>query len=85
MSQSTTVAPDEPTISTPVKSEPDPKPKPKSKPTIKEEGAQVSPAKDVKEEIQADPKTGTKREAGAALEGDDRDKLKANPRKRSKP
>lgn len=81
LSQSTIVAPDELPTTTPVKSEPEPKPKSASK----GEGEQVPPAKDLKEETKAEPKTGMKREAGAGVEGDDKEKSKANPRKRPKP
>lgn len=79
LSQSTIVTPDEPSTSTPLRSEPDPKP------TKKVEETHVTPAKDIKVEKKPDAKTGTKREDEAVVEGDDKEKSKANPRKRPKP
>ncbi|KAL2055742.1 hypothetical protein ABVK25_003986 [Lepraria finkii] len=79
LSQSTTVASDEPITSTIVKSELD------ATPTIKEEATQASPAVGIKVESSSDRKPGDKREYGAGVEGDDKEKPKTNPRKRPRP
>ena len=79
LSQSTTIASEEPATSTSVKSELDPTP------ILKEEAAQALPAVDVKAESSSDPKPGDKREHGTGVDGDDKEKAKTNPRKRPKP
>ena len=79
LSQSTTIASDEPATATSVKSELDPTP------ILKEEVSRASPAIDVKAEGSSDPKPGDKRKHGTGVEGDDKEKAKTNPRKRPKP
>ncbi len=80
LSTSKVITPDDSTTSTTaVKAEPD------STPTSNGERNSASPVKDVKSEAPPATKTGVKRELGAGVEGDDKDKAKANPRKRAKP
>ncbi|KAL9134217.1 MAG: hypothetical protein Q9175_004603 [Cornicularia normoerica] len=79
LSTSTTVPPDEPAISAPIKSEPD------NSPPSNESGPTSSPVKDVMQEGLPAPKTGVKRELGAGVESDDKDKPKNPPRKRARP
>jgi len=80
LSQTTTVAQDEPAATTKVKSESESTP-----PSKQDEEIQSSPARDVKAENGPEPKTGDKRELGAGVDSDDKDKTKTNPRKRPKP
>ena len=79
LSTSTTVPPDEPATSAPIKSEPD------NTPSSNESGPVSSPAKDVKQEGRPAPKSGVKRELEAGVESDDKDKAKNPPRKRARP
>ncbi len=79
LSTSTTVAPDEPAASAPIKSEQD------STPPSNESGSASSTAKDVKQEVLPTAKPGVKRELGTGTESEDKDKSKNSPRKRPKP
>lgn len=79
LSTSTTVPPDEPATSAHIKSEPD-----NTSPS--NESAPVSsPVKDVKQEGLPALKPGVKRELGAGVESEDKDKPKNPPRKRARP
>ena len=80
LSQTTNVTQDEPVAITKVKSESESTP-----PSKQEEDGQSSPAVDIKGENLAEPKTGDKRELGAGVDSDEKDKTKTNPRKRPKP
>lgn len=76
LSTSTTVPPDEPATTAHIKSEPD-----NTSPS--NESAPVSsPVKDVKQEGLPALKPGVKRELGAGVESEDKDKPKNPPRKR---
>ena len=79
LSTSTVITPDEPAASATVKSESEPVP------VVKGETPAASPAKDIKQEGLPGPKTGAKRELGAGVESDSKEKPKANPRKRPRP
>ena len=79
LSTSTTVPPDEPVTSAPIKSEPD-----NSTPS-NGGGSPSSPVKDVKQEALLAPKAGVKRELEAGVESEDKDKTKNPPRKRARP
>ena len=76
LSTSTTVTPDEPVTSAPIKSEPD-------NPPPSNEGG--SPSSPVKQEALPAPKAGVKRELEAGVESEDKDKTKNPPRKRARP
>ena len=79
LSTSTTVAPDEPVPSAPIKSEPD------NTPPSNDSEPASSPVKDVKQEGLSPLKPGVKRELGAGVESEDKDKPKNPPRKRARP
>ncbi|KAF6226237.1 hypothetical protein HO133_009103 [Letharia lupina] len=79
LSTSTTVPPDEPALSAPIKSEPE------TTASSNENGPVSSPIKDVKQEALPAPKPGVKRELGAGVESEDKDKPKNPPRKRARP
>ncbi|CAF9934455.1 MAG: hypothetical protein ALECFALPRED_005953 [Alectoria fallacina] len=79
LSTSTIVAPDEPTASAPIKTEPD-----HTTPST-ESGSSSSPVKDVKQEGLPALKSDVKRELGAGVESEDKDKPKNPPRKRARP
>ena len=79
LSTSTTVAPDEPATPAPSKSDPD------NTTPSNESGPASSPVKEIKQEGPSAPKSGVKRELGAGIESDDKDKSKNPPRKRPKP
>lgn len=82
LSTSTTVAPDEPATSAPIKSEPDNSP---PSPPSNESGRASPMVKDVKQESLPALKAGVKRELGAGTESEDKDKSKSSPRKRARP